>query len=133
MSPVWDPDISTLAEEPSKKTFIDFVDKYNIALLQGFLMMNYEDASRLLLSIRGIRDRTDRLRAATIVFPLDAVQSACKLSEPSVEITDRAVVYRFSENGLASYECLPDVQYCSCQYFEKNVVFHGSSATVQTI
>lgn len=92
--------------------------------------MNYADASSLLLSIRGIQNRTDRLRAVIMMFPPDALQSACKLSEPSVEATDRAIVYRFSENGFSSYECLPDVQYCSCQYFEKNVIFNASSATV---
>jgi hypothetical protein len=92
--------------------------------------MNYADVSSLLLSVRRIQNRTDRLRAAIMIFPPDALQHACKLSEPSIEATERAIVYRFSENGFLSYECLPDVQYCSCQYFEKNVIFNGSSATV---
>lgn len=95
--------------------------------------MNYQDASSLLSSIRRIPDKSSRLHAAMKIIPPDAVQSACRLSEPSVEATEKtAAVYRFSENGLASCECLADVQYCSCDYFQENVIRNCSSATVHT-
>lgn len=87
-----------------------------------------EEARRLWNELARIDDLQQRLEASYMLFPAE-IKMACRQGPPSYR-DDLPDSFFFAE-GAEAVECIPKLQYCSCQYFEKNVVQTKKSITCQ--
>jgi predicted nucleic acid-binding Zn finger protein len=85
-----------------------------------------EAAKGLWNELAMIADLQQRLEASYMLFPAE-IKRACRQGPPTLR-DDLPDSFFFRESA-EEVECIPRLQYCSCPYFEKNVIQAKRSIT----